>query len=200
MPRHDAQFNVYRHRLGRAELAAIKAAVGRAVWAARGLDGHGQGLLQGGGGLLEQSFGLEGVVAATLDDGRQAASDLQGRGGDVSSVVGGKGMNLNRPWSAGTRRPSGRGCGREVEIQRSAISPNIPRRRALGCRACRRGRLMRQFGTSTPHPPAGELRTLHPPPASLERVPSLRTPGPSAGRTPVGAALQSTATPLARPR
>jgi hypothetical protein len=45
--------------------------------------GHGQGLLQGGGGLLEQGVGLAGVVAATLDDGRQAAGDFQGQGGDI---------------------------------------------------------------------------------------------------------------------
>ena len=32
-----------------------------------GPDGHGQGLLQGGGGLFEQRIGFEGVVTEALD-------------------------------------------------------------------------------------------------------------------------------------
>jgi len=55
----------------------------------RRLDGHGQGLLQGGGGLLEQGVGLESVVAAPLDDGRQTAGNLQGQGFNL--LVGGRG-------------------------------------------------------------------------------------------------------------
>lgn len=55
----------------------------------RRLDGHGQGLLQGGGGLLEQGVGLESVVAPALDDGRQTVGDLQGQCPDV--LVGGRG-------------------------------------------------------------------------------------------------------------
>jgi len=41
-------------------------------------DRRGQSLLQRGRGLLEQCVGLEGVVAETLHDRRQASGDLEG--------------------------------------------------------------------------------------------------------------------------